>query len=57
MAKVRRGMFRAFERCPGRAERIPRADLENWERILRWAQDIDWHDLRARHRWQAEFKR
>lgn len=47
IARVRRNMAKAFDRCPGRAERIPRGDVEEWERILRWALDIDWHDLPA----------
>lgn len=57
VAKVRRGMAQAFARCPGRSERIPRGDVEDWERILRYAQELDWRDLPAGHRRHAEFKR
>lgn len=57
VARVRRCMARAFERCPGRAERIPRCEVEEWERILRHAQDVDWQDLPAGHRRHAEFNR
>lgn len=57
IARVRRDMAKAFDRCPGRAERIPRGDVEEWARILRWAQDVDWHDLPAGHRNAASYHR
>lgn len=57
VARVRRSMAKTFERCPGRAERIPRCDVEGWERILRHAQDVDWQDLPAGHRKVASYRR
>lgn len=53
VARVRRGISQAFDRCHGRAERVPRGDVEDWERILRYAQELDWHDLPAGHRQHA----
>lgn len=57
VAKVRRGIAQSFRRCPGRAERIPRGDVEEWARILRYAQELDWQDLPAGHHRHAEFNR
>lgn len=57
VVRVRRGMAQAFERCPRRAERIPRCDVEDWERVLRHAQDVDWQDLPAGHRKHGTFIR
>ena len=57
VAKVRRSMAGALERHPGRAERVPRASVEAWERMLRYAQEVDWKDLPAGNRRHADFKR
>lgn len=57
IVRVRRSMAKTFERCPGRAERIPRCDVEEWERLLRHAQDVDWQDLPAGHRKVAMYRR
>ena len=56
VAKVRRGMAGALERRPGRAEAIPRSSVEAWERMLRYAQELDWKDLPAGHRRHAELE-
>lgn len=56
VAKVRRSMAGALERRPGRAE-VPRGSVEAWERMLRYAQELDWKDLPAGNRRHADFKR
>ncbi len=57
VVKVGRSMAGALERLPGRAERVPRGSVEAWERMLRYAQELDWKDLPAGHRRHADFKR
>ena len=57
VTKVRRSMAGALERHPGRAERVPRGNVEEWERLLRYAQELDWKDLPAGHRRHAELER
>ena len=57
VSRVRRGIARALERHPGRNERLPRTDVQEWALILALAQQLDWKDLPAGHRRHAEFKR
>ena len=57
VAKVRRSMAGALERRPARAEPVPRSSVEAWERMLRYAQELDWRDLPAGHRRHSDFKR
>ena len=57
VAKVRGSMANALERRLGRSEAIPRGSVEAWERMLRYAQELDWKDLPAGHRRHADFKR
>lgn len=40
VSNVRRGIARALERHPGRKERVPRPDVQEWALILALAQDL-----------------
>lgn len=57
VARVRREMARALESRADVAARVTPRQVQEWERVLRYAQDVDWKDLPAGHRRHAEFGR